>query len=309
MDRLGTVLLGLVAEGRSQRAVVETMLDIRAEQVEARGAWTRIRWSARSTTAIARVVVRILPRELGGVIVGGWTVRLGAWTLLLALPLLLPPVMNWPFMNLGPGGDPRFPASTQLILFATLLPQALVLALPVAAFLAALGPSRRSPSSVAVQGVAAVAIVLALILMVPVASQVFRQTAYAASTGTTPSVGVPARGLRELTAGVLVRVAFGTNREARSARRHAVTMTGLVAAAGTFTLLGGLLARRARLIPAPRAQRRWPYAFGIPGLTLLLSAALGIGVGSWAMSLIAGAAAIRVANSLPPLLGSRQSTA
>jgi hypothetical protein len=54
---------------------------------------------------------------------------------------------------------------------------------------------------------------------------------------------------------------------------------------------------------------RWPYAFGIPGLTLLLSAALGLGVGSWAMSLIAGAAAIRVANSLPPLLGSPKSTA
>jgi len=194
-------------------------------------------------------------------------------------------------------------------LFATLLPQALAVAVPVAAFFAALWPSRRSPSSVAGQGVAVVAIALAVILMVPVASQVFRQTAYAALTGTAPSVGVPARGLRELTAGALVRVAFGTTREAKSARRHAVTMTGLVAAAGTFTLFGGTLARRARLIPAPRAQRRWPYAFGIPGLTLLLSAALGHGVGLWAMSLIACAAAIRVGSSLPPPLGSPQSTA
>jgi hypothetical protein len=285
------------------------MLDIRAEQVEARDAWTRIRWSARSTTAIARVLVRILPRELGGVIAGGWTFRLVAWTLLLILPLLLPPVMNSPFMNLGPGGDLRFPASTQLILFATLLPQALAVALPVAAFLAALWPSRRSPSSVAVQGGAAAAIVLALILMVPVANHVFRQTAYAAVTGTAPSAGVPARGLRELTAGELFRVAFGTNREAERARRHALTMTGFAAVAGTFTLVGGLLARRARLIPAPGAQRRWPYAFGIPGLTLLLITALGNEVGLWAISLVACVAAIRVAVSLPPLLGSPQSTA
>ena len=58
------------------------------------------------------------------------------------------------------------------------------MALPVAALLAALWPSRRSPPPVAVQGVAVVAIALTVILMVPVANQVFRQTAYAALTGT-----------------------------------------------------------------------------------------------------------------------------
>jgi hypothetical protein len=75
-------------------------------------------------------------------------------------------------------------------------------------------------------------------------------------------------------------------------------MTGLVAAAGTFTLLGGMLARRARTVPARRAQRLWPYALALPGLAHL-SATFLDGTGSWVCSMLAFIAAIGIAGAQP----------
>ncbi len=75
-------------------------------------------------------------------------------------------------------------------------------------------------------------------------------------------------------------------------------MTGLVVAAGTLTLLGGLLARRAGPVAERRAQRRWPYALGVPSLASLSMMFLG-GVGLWASSLIAFTLPIGLATRRP----------
>lgn len=67
------------------------------------------------------------------------------------------------------------------------------------------------------QGIAAAGLVLVTGFLVPAGNQVFRETVYAASLGTAPRAGVPARGLQELQAGELSRRAyFGSGRNPKT---------------------------------------------------------------------------------------------
>ncbi len=86
IDRLAMVLDSLLSDGQSQRAVAETVIDIRTEHDEVRGVWPRMQWAGRSAVATVRVALRVLPRELAGLAAGGFGVKLGVWALILVLP-------------------------------------------------------------------------------------------------------------------------------------------------------------------------------------------------------------------------------
>jgi hypothetical protein len=251
MSGIGDRLLRiLVADPRSQRALDETILDVQAELAEAQHPVARLRWRLRSAIAILRVSVRVLPFELKAVVSDGWTLRLAMWTAVLMLPVagqaLAPIIQNH-----------DLPGWTRVWLTGALLPSALAMVVPISSFVAALW-SRRPAGSPVLVAVAAAAVTLAVIQVMPVTNQAFRIVAFTAMGGN-PSDGTPARGLRELTLGELTRTAVATHspsRTAGNARRVILERTGLVAAAGSFTLLGTLLARRARLDPTRRRARR-----------------------------------------------------
>jgi len=281
----------IVADARAERAVDETILDIRAERAAAQGAWARVQWFVRSAAAAVRVVVRVFPLEVRALAPGGWTLRLAAWTLFLLVPLLVSPSME--ILD-----EARFSNPVRATLFAALLPQGMAAILPISVFVTALWPPRRSSSPAALQACLAVAIVLLMVQVSPAANQVFRNVAYATlSPGSSPSA--LRRPPAALTLGELAREGFANPAASPQWRRRTATqfvvLTGLVALAGAFALLGALLSGRSRMSQRSCAGGRlWPYALGMPALALLLLALLE-GWGLWVSAATALGLAMRVA--------------
>jgi hypothetical protein len=266
----------LVADPRARRAVEETVLDVRTEREHARTAGARLRWRVRSAIAIALVMLRVLPYEARALAVGGWLWTVAAWVGVLTAIIAVQPVVHvasWEILEW----------KTRAILVAVLLPAALAVTLPIAAFFAALWP-RRTTSSVVAQAAGTVLLAVVAVQSMPAANQAFRRTVAVALD---PARRVePARGTNELTLTELARAAFVSTGAAGAGSRFRVRLSrdaGLVAVAGAFSLLGALLAGPGR------GRRVWPFALAIPILFVL--------VPFWASALTALALSLYVVRS------------
>jgi hypothetical protein len=247
MSRLIRTLQALVTDSRAQRAIEETVLDIQSERAAARTSRDRLTWLLRSAMAIGRVGVRVLPLELGALALGGWALRVAAWSALFVAPII---AMTW----MRSVAISAFRADDQALLLGALLPSALAFVLPFAVFLAAIQPARRSSSPPVLQAVLAAAVVSVTLVAMPVGNQLFRSIVYAGVVGSARVRDVPPPGLREMSVGGLVREAFtGQSQTARSqeARQYLVTQAGLVALAAALAMLGAVLRRGHTLTRRP----------------------------------------------------------
>ena len=258
----------LVADPRSVRAIDETLLDCREELSSARGRFARLVVMLRAMAALARVGVRVSLFEISAMAPWTWALRLFLWT---AVPVVFFAVD--PMMRLQARPD----ASGWLILL--LVPQALVAVLPFSLLCTTMWPPRGSRSAVVLPCLAALILATTAVVVTPQTNQVFRTTVFERNGGS----GTLSRAYAEMSVAELARTGFLNDKPryvrtvAPRARNQFFMLTGLIALAGAWAVVGTWLARS--------AGRRWPWAVGMPPTAVVIFAVTGAGLGFWIAAL------------------------
>lgn len=260
-----TLVRALVAHPKSRRAVDETWADVDAERPRS-GAAARARWCLQTTFAVLRVLARAWPAEVtaaGLGLAGRATLTIGGITMFF---MAGPATEQW--HAIARRSDSLVASATTILL----IPQALVIGVPIGAFLAVLFSRKRQSVPVIAAASLFAVLTCAAVTAVPVANQRFRQVWFAIAQGepvgwrtvfaSQPrSASVPVwRGTPEMSLTELGRAGFFTaddstaGSEMARARQAFLTRTSFAPWAFAAILLAGAVAnggRRYRWIVAP----------------------------------------------------------
>lgn len=253
-------MLPLDAAGR--RAVDETMADWRYEADRASDLLPRSVVAVRNLLALVATLVRLIGRDI--LTLRAWLLAASVFGVAIVVSLLF---SARPFVSYandlvahGHRGAPLF------LLWASLLPQALSIALP----LALLAPPVRRIGRHSLVGVAIVITLLSafnLAWLTPAANQWFRETTYAmlrADAPVTSASSRVSRGLAEYTLADLISEVRLNGRADERVQRHLHSCAAILLTVPVAVLVG-VQARRYT------ASRRWRYGGGGVAWLVMLS--------------------------------------